>query len=286
MLCKVMLIWLMAYSWIHPAQAATEPVDKYCYMLSENPQNHSFCTKTYKYDSSVVYFEDFNGRDIKATVKRQFRKSAPSVLINTQYDFEAECSSSGCDVQATSNNILLAFQQAVRTNGFYTLSLDDVQPCIPGTICSKPLRVDSPVQQAQAAAKPKQKTPSDSSKSVTSTVKDVVDIANGVLDIYTSIAGDGKEVKIIMMTNQGELVGTCILDDTKCESGLTVKSDSSEAHHSINQFPETPLGRQLDNNLTEWIATFRPRLRCTRVTKTETVNDAQVSTTTRTCALY
>lgn len=283
---KVMLILLLAYSWIHPAQAATEPVDKYCYMLSENPQNHSFCAQTYKYDSSVVYFSDFNGRDIKATVKRQFRKSAPSVFINAQYDFETQCSSSGCDIQATSDNVLLAFQQAVRTNGFYTLSLDDVQPCIPGTICSKPLRVDPSIQQTQAAAKPKQKTPSDSSKSVTSTVKDVVDIAKGVLDIYTAISSDGKEVKIIIMTNQGKLVGTCILDKNKCESGLTVKSDSSDAHHSINRFPATQLGRQMDNNLDEWIANYRPRLICTKITKTEIVNSVQVSTTSRTCAIY
>lgn len=280
MLYKLMLVLILAYGWISSAQAATDPVDNKCYRLSENPQNFSSCEE-YKYDWTVVYFEDFNGKDIKAKVKRQFRRSAPSVLINAQYDFEAECSSSSCDIQQTSDNVLLAFQRAVRTDGFYVPGVVDAEvlrPCSSGSACLGSQQSRVPVPQAKVVAQKENKA--ETINSPGNTTKDTVGTAT---EVNSDTADGVEELKIIVVTNLGKLIGTCISDGKICETDLRVKADSDTYHQSISESPLSADGVALEANLDLWLMKNRPQLLCTILTKTYVAEGAKVRTTNRTC---
>ncbi|WP_233009686.1 hypothetical protein [Rheinheimera faecalis] len=272
------------------ATISTVPVDKYCYMLIESPQNHSFCRQSYNYDSIDVYFKDFNGKDVKAVVKRQFRKTAPTVLINTQYSFEGICAAgANCNLSFFAQDTLMAFRRAVINKAFYTYIDDDVTPCIPGTICVEPQSADLAFQ-AQAAAAGKVVQAIKNAQTIAQTAESAVNAASTAMDMKNTIGGAINQPIMYtpMYGTDGALIGYCMINaQLGCQSVLKVVSDSTYYHESILTTPADLQGNGIAHALDNWMMTNRPQLSCLVSQTTSTLsNGSRVVTTIRTCSVH
>lgn len=232
------------------ANISTVPVDKYCYMLIESPQNHSVCRQSYNYDSIDVYFKDFNGNEVKAVVKRQFSKTAPTVLINAQYSFEAVCAEGvRCDTSNLAQDTLMAFRQAVVDEAFYTYV--DARPCTAGVKCSKPqsteLAVDTNTTSARKNTQAMQNTP----------------------DVEMS---HPENLYKAAFDTDYSFLGFCKIDPVKgCRLKTDVVRDSMFEHNSVTVIENTVEDRELDRQFSIWLTRFRPQFKC-RTSQTDSAS--------------
>lgn len=272
------------------ATISTVPVDKYCYMLIENPQNHSFCRQSYNYDSIDVYFKDFNGKDVKAVVKRQFRKTAPTVLINTQYSFEGICAAgANCNLSLFGQDTLMAFRRAVVNKAFYTYIDDDGKPCIPGTICVEPQSGGLDFQ-VQGAAAGKVVQAIKNAQTIAQTAESAVNAASTAMDMKNTIGGAINQPIMYtpMYGTDGALIGYCMINaQLGCQSVLKVVSDSTYYHESILTTPADLQGNGIAHAFDNWLMFNRPQLQCQMQQSQSTLaNGSVVITRFRVCSVH
>jgi len=272
------------------ATISTVPVDKYCYMLIESPQNHSFCRQSYNYDSIDVYFKDFNGKDVKAVVKRQFRKTAPTVLINAQYSFEGICAAgANCNLSLFAQDTLMAFRRAVVDKAFYTYIDDDVKPCIPGTICVEPQSGGLDFQ-AQAAAAGKITQMILNGQAIAQTAESAMNAASTVMEMKNTTSGAINQpiIYTAVFGTNGALIGYCMIDaQLGCQSKLDVASDSPTYHESILTTPADLQGNGIAHAFENWLMSNRPQLQCQMQQSQSTLaNGSVVVTRFRVCSVH
>lgn len=270
------------------ADASTMPVDKHCYMLVESPQNHRLCFQTYNYDSIDVYFKDFHGKEVKAVVRRQFRKTAPTVLINAQYSFEAVCAEGvRCDTSILAQDSLMAFRQAVVNKAFYTY-IDKATACAAGALCPKSSSSDLTTA-SNAAAADKNTQAIQNAQIVALAAESAIHTASTVMEMKNATSGVANQpiVYTAMFGTNGALLGYCKVDGhLVCQNQLTVIADSQQKHESTLVTSDDIQGDRMEIALRDWLRLNRSQLTCqVRQTSSTVANGSKVLSTFRTCAV-